>query len=289
MFDIFSTREIASAIYILLLIIWLSTRKNGIKSLLGVLGAVCKPIIIFPILFLFAFAAIVVYGLQFFPFWNWILLKDVILWVLFVATPIFFKAGTRKLDTYPFTQMILDNFLASAILEFFISSFTFSLCAEFVTIPVFTFITILKDYNRDNPKHKKHQKVYDGFAIFAGLILLFFTAKIAIDVIASEGIIPTLISFCIPVMFSVAFLPVIYSLALWAQYHDLFVRMYIRNHLSKKGLFPKKFRVFLACGFSYKKLLSFRTAYTNYITSIRSANDDDTFLSFVAAFKKESH
>lgn len=289
MFDIFSTREIASAIYILLLIIWLSTRKNGIKSLLGVLGAVCKPIIIFPILFLFAFAAIVVYGLQFFPFWNWILLKDVILWVLFVATPIFFKAGTRKLDTYPFTQMILDNFLASAILEFFISSFTFSLCAELVTIPVFTFITILKDYNRDNPKHKKRQKVYDGFAIFAGLILLFFTAKIAIDVIASEGIIPTLISFCIPVMFSVAFLPVIYSLALWAQYHDLFVRMYIRNHLSKKGLFPKKFRVFLACGFSYKKLLSFRTAYTNYITSIRSANDDDAFLSFVAAFKKESH
>ena len=65
-----------------------------------------------------------------------------------------------------------------------------------------------------------------------------------------------------------------------------FVRMYIRNHLSKKGLFPKKFRVFHACGFSYKKLLSFRNAYTDHITSIRSANDDDTFISFVAAFKK---
>ena len=289
MFDIFSTREVASAIYILLIIIWLCTRKNGIKSLLGVLDAACKPIIVFPVLFLFTFAAIVVYGLQFFPFWNWILLKDVILWVLFVATPIFFKAGTRKLDTYPFSQMILDNFLASAILEFFISTFTFSLFAELITIPVFTFITILKDYDRDNPKHQKYQKIYDGFAVFAGLILIFFTTKIAINVIASEGIIPTLISFCIPIIFSVAFLPIIYLLALWAQYHDLFVRIYIRNHLSKKGLFPKKFRVFLACGLSYKRILLFRNAYTGYITSIRSANDDDTFLSFVAAFKKETH
>ena len=289
MFDIFSAREIASAIYILLIIIWLCTRKNGLKSLLGVLGAICKPIIIFPVLFLFAFAAIVVYILQLFPFWNWLLLKDVILWVLFVATPIFFKAGTRKLDTYPFAKMVLDNFLASAILEFFISAFTFSLFAELITIPVFTFITILKDYYRDNPEHKKHQKVYDGFAVFAGLILLFFTLKIAIDVIVNEGIIPTLISFCIPIIFSVAFLPVIYLLALWAQYHDLFVRMYIRNHLSKKGLFSKKLRVFLACGFSCKKLLAFRIAYTNYIVSIRSTNDDDTFLSFIATFNKEHH
>ena len=91
------------------------------------------------------------------------------------------------------------------------------------------------------------------------------------------------------ILLAIAFVPVIYFLAIWAQYHDLFVRMYIRNRLNKKGLFPKKFRVFLACGFSYKKLLAFRSAYTNYITSIRAANDDGTFLSFVATFKKEHH
>lgn len=289
MFDIFSTREIASAIYAFALIIWLCTRKKGVKSLINVIKATCKPIILFPVLFLFVYAAIIVYGLQFFSFWDWVLLKDVILWVLFVATPIFFKAGTRKLGTYPFAKMVLDNFLGSAILEFFIGSFTFSLGAELVTIPVFTFITIIREYDRDNPKHTKYQKVYNGVAMFAGLVLLFFTIKTAIDVIDIDGIIPTLASFCIPIIFSVAFLPIIYLLALWAQYHDLFVQICIRNHRSKKKLFPKKFRVFLACGFSYKKLLAFRTAYTNYITSIRSANDDDSFLAFVADFKKECH
>ena len=289
MFDIFSTREIVSAIYILLLILWLCTRKNGLKSLFGAVTATFKPIIIFPVLLLLSIAAVIVYGLQFFSFWDWVLVKDVILWVLFVATPIFFKAGTRKLGTYPFTKMVLDNFLGSAILEFFIGSFTFSLGAEFITIPIFSFITILKDYDRNNPTHAKHQKVYDGLAACAGLALLFFTIEKAIDVISCEGIIPTAVSFCVPVIFSIAFVPVIYFLAIWAQYHDLFVRMYIRNRLNKKGLFPKKLRVFLACGFSYKKLLAFRRAYTNYIASIRAANDDDTFLSFVATFKKEHH
>ena len=288
MLTVFSTREIASAVYIVVLLIWLCSRPHGFKSVLNLLKSTCKPIILLPILFLFIYAAVIIYGLQVLPLWEWVLIKDVILWVLFVATPIFFKAGTRKLDTYPFSRMVLDNFLLSAFLEFFIGTFTFSLGAELIVIPVFTFITVLKDFNRKNTP-KEHLKVYDGIAVVAGAVLFFCTVKVAIDVISSEGLISTLVSFSIPVIFSVAFLPVIYLLAVWAQYHDLFVRLYIRNHISKQGLFIKKINVFLACGLSYKKLLSFRKSYTDYIASTCSANDNEDFFVFVKSFKKRNY
>ena len=284
MFKLFSTREIASGIYISLLFIWFISKKDGAKAVKSLIKTVVKPIIIVPVLFLLGYAALLVYGLQFIPLWEWILLKDIVLWVLFVATPICFKAGTRKLKAYPFKQMVIENFLFSAILEFFIGEFTFSLITELLILPIFTLIAILRDFDRENPKNKPYQKVYDGMATVAGLLLLFFTAKEAILTISKYGVIDLFVSFSIPVIFSVAFLPIVYVLAVTTKYHDLFVRLYIRNYMSKDGLVNKKRKVFIACGLSYRKLQRFEQAYSKYISTICAANDDDSFFDFVKNF-----
>lgn len=165
-------------------------------------------------------------------------------------------------------------------------AFTFSFLTEMIILPVFTFITILKDYDRGAPKHKQYQKIFDGIATVAGLLLLFFTAKEAITTVTKEGAISLLVSFSIPAIFSVAFLPVVYALAVTAKYHDLFIRLYIRNHMSRDGLGRKKRKVYLACGLSYRKLQRFEQAYSQYISTICAANDDDSFCDFVADFRK---
>ncbi len=286
MFEVFSTREVASGIYLTLLLVWLISKKDGARAIIALLKTVFKPIIIVPVSCLLGYAALLVYGLQYMPFWEWVLLKDVVIWVLFVATPICFKAGTRKIKEYPFQRMVIDNFLWSAILEFFVGAFTFSFLAEMVVLPVFTFIAILKDYDRENPKHVQYQKNFDGLATVAGLLLLFFTVKEAVTTITKDGAISLLMSFSIPAIFSVAFLPVVYALAVTAKYHDLFVRLYIRNHMNRNGLGRKKRKVFLACGLSYRKLQRFEQAYSQYISTICAANDDESFFAFVNDFKK---
>lgn len=285
MFEVFSTREVASGIYLTLLLAWLISKKDGARAVIALLKTVFKPIIIVPVLCLLGYAAFLVYGLQYMPFWDWVLLKDVVIWVLFVATPICFKAGTRKIKEYPFRRMVIDNFLWSAILEFFVGAFTFSFLAEMIVLPVFTFIAILKDYDRENPKYVQYQKVFDGLAMVAGLLLLFFTAKEALTTITKDGASSLLMSFSIPAIFSVAFLPVVYALAVTAKYHDLFVRLYIRNHMRKDGLNRKKRSVFLACGLSYRKLQRFEKAYSQYISTICAANDDASFYDFVTNFR----
>ena len=44
----------------------------------------------------------------------------------------------------------------------------------------------------------------DGISVVVGFALLWFTVDVAIDVISTEGIADVLISFCIPVVFSIA-------------------------------------------------------------------------------------
>ena len=288
MFEVFSTREVASIIYLVLFLAFIVIRSKDITLLTNLIRSALKKVFIIPILCLLAYAGLIIYGLQFVPLWNWTLVKDVIIWVLFVATPICFKAAVnRKKNQYPFKRMVIDNFIWSAILEFFIGAFTFSFLAEMFIVPAFSLLVLLQNHDRENEQHKSVNKLLDGMSVITGLILLGFTIDKAVKVIAQDGIVDVLVSFSIPIIFSVAFLPVVYFLAVKGQYHDLFVLVRIRNKDGEKTLSLKKRKIFKVCGLSYKKLLRFRKVYTTeYIGKVCFGNDDETFISFVESFKK---
>lgn len=288
MFDVFSTREVASIIYLILFFAFLIIRSKNITLLTNLIKSAFNKVFIIPILCLLAYAGLIIYGLQLIPVWNWILVKDIVIWVLFVATPICFKAATnRKKSQYPFKRMVIDNFVWSAILEFFIGAFTFSFGAEMIIVPAFSLLVLLQNHDRDNEQYKNVNKLLEGISVITGLILLGFTIDKAVKVIAQDGIVDVFVSFSIPIIFSVAFLPIVYFLAVKGQYHDLFVLVRIRNKDGEKTLSLKKKKIFKVCGLSYKKLLKFRKVYTTeYIGKVCFGNDDDTFLSFVESFKK---
>ncbi len=173
----------------------------------------------------------------------------------------------------------------NALLEFFVGAFTFSFVAELFVVPAFSFLVLLQNYDRENEKLKDVHKLLDGISVIAGLVLLVFTIDTAIDVIKKDGAIDVLVSFCIPIIFSIAFLPVVYMLAVCGKYHDLFVRMKIRNKGNERELKIKKKAVARACSLSYKRLCQFEEAYySKYIPTICSGNDDETFLALVKNF-----
>ena len=287
MFELFSTREVASITYLLLIFFVVILRAKSIALFANLIKSLLKKVFIIPVLFLLAYAALIVFGLQFLPFWDWLLIKDIIIWVLFIATPICFKAAVnRKKNQYPFKRMVIDNFVWSAILEFFVGAFTFSFVAELVVVPAFSLLVLLQNHDRENEKLKDVHKLIDGISVVAGLVLLGITVNAAIDVIKDEGITSVLVSFCIPIIFSIAFLPVVYMLAVRGKYHDLFFRIKIRNNGDERDLKIKKKAILRVCGLSYKKLCKFEHGYySEYITAIHSGNDDETLLQFIKNFK----
>lgn len=287
MVEIFSTREIATLAWFAILIIYVTVYANWKPPFRELLQLLCNKLFVFPILCLFIYAALLMYVLSQFTFWDWILIKDAVIWVLFVAIPICFKVGTKRTADFPFRKIVVKNFTASAILEFFIGAFTFSFWTEMITVPAFSLLVLLQNHDRNNPKYQSVHKVMDSISVITGFALLWFTVDVAIDVIASEGIVGVLVSFCIPVLFSVAYLPLIYFLAVKALYNDLFVLIHIRNKDGEKVFSEKKKKVRCVCGFSYQRIQEFRRAYTHdYIGKICFGNDDNSFFDFADRFRK---
>jgi hypothetical protein len=287
MFDVFSTREIASLIWFTVLMVYVTIHSNGKVPVREFLKALCNRLFVIPVLCLLGYAALLVNGLSQFAFWDWILIKDVIVWVLFVATPICFKLGTKRTNDFPFRKIVAENFTSSAILEFFVGAFTFSFDAEMIAVPAFSLLVIMQNYDRSNPKYQSLHKVIDGISVVVGFVLLWFTIDVAIEVISTEGIADVLVSFCIPVLFSIAYLPVIYYVAVKALYHDLFVRIRIRNIDGEKILSLKKKAVRRACGISYWRIQEFSRSYTHdFIGKVCFGNDDNSFFDFVDSFRK---
>ena len=130
--NIFTTREIAVAIIFAVIFIWLCSKKSFRKGFANLLQACCKKVLLIPFALLLIYGALITYGITKLSFWNWIYLKDILLWIVFVGVPVCFNATKKNLEDHYFRNMVIDNLKWTAILEFIMGSFTFSLVGELI-------------------------------------------------------------------------------------------------------------------------------------------------------------
>ncbi len=285
MLDIFSTREIAIGTYLLLIIILVFVSKRTRKSALDVIRAACNKMLLIPFIGMMLYAGIFVFAFTKLPFWEWKYIKDIIIWVVFAGVPVCFKAINRKNDEQYFKNIVVDNLKFATLVEFFISSFTFSLIGEFVLQPVLTFLLMLQTYAGTKEEYKKVKVLLDWVIVVLSLSIYVIAIKNAINSYEQLGIVDLVVSFCIPIVFSVIYLPVAYSLALVSMYQSIFSRIVVRNRNNKKLSQKRKFEMLFSCGLSFKKIKSFDSEYSKYIVSTRSTFDNDEFETFVNNFR----
>ena len=288
MLEIFSTREVATGIYLTLFFV-IAFMFHGFRiATMDIIKVVCGPTSVKTTCRMLLYGAILVYGLQFLPFWKWLYLKDLLIWVLVVAVPTYSKAIRRKVDKHCFKNIIVTNLKFITFAEFFINSFTFSLLIELLIQPVFLLLFILQLGANETERGKPVKKLLDCIFVITALIIWGFTIKTAIQAYSLNGTVDLLVSFLIPFVCSCFYLPIIYTRALYAEYRDLFWRIKIRNNTNHKMLLKKRLSVFGACGVSYSKLKHFSIEYgSNYIRAVKSGYDDKTFFDFVKSFKTQ--
>ena len=282
--NIFTTREIAVAIIFAVIFIWLCSKKSCRKGFSNLLHACCKKVLLIPFALLLLYGALITYGITKLSLWNWIYLKDILLWIVFVGVPVCFNATKKKLEDHYFRNMVIDNLKWTAILEFIMGSFTFSLVGELI-LQLFLGMLILLQASCKEEKYAQLKKFIDWLLVITGIVLIGFTVKVAITEFAKFGLVDSLVSLFIPLVFSVFYLPVAYGLAIYSKYNTLYVRMTIRNMDDPKMLRRRKAFVFICCGFSRTRLLELDKFYTQYIVSMRSAKDNhNQFIEEISSF-----
>jgi len=257
MLQIFSTREIASCFWIIIFILYCAISKKVRSSFFALIQFALKPKLFFPALIFLVYAMIIVFVLSFFPLWKWKFVKDISLWFIFVGLAMCYNAMNFDTKSHYFRRILFDNIKLMVFVEFLVSSFTFSLIAELIILPITTFIMLMNAFSTNKPQYALVNKAFFVLQAITGLLILSFSLKVAVAEYKTLNGVDMLISFILPIFFTLLFIPVAFLFALYAKYELLFIRMGFREPDDKDLKVWHRKLAFQTCGLSLSKIASF--------------------------------
>lgn len=264
--NIFSTREIAFGIYALIILIYIIAHKNTRIDLIDLIKVACTKQLIIPFAIILVYAALFVLVLTYFPFWQWIYLKDIVIWVLFAGVPICFNAVNS--DGGYFNNIVKDNFKFTTLIEFLVGTFTFNIIIELLLQPIIFFLVIMQTIATSKGKYKGAEKLLTLIIALTGILVLFFTFRNALISTEPDDIESLIVCFSLPIILSILYLPIAYLLAIYAKYEIIFIRLKSKMPNDKKVIRERHRKIFNVCKLSYKRLCILEKEYIGqmYVT-----------------------
>jgi len=280
---IFTTREIVLSIYITIIVIFVLARKKIRDGLAEVIRIALTPKLIIPFALILVCAAIIVYIFTRVSIWDWIYLKDVIVWVIFVGVPLCFNMASKGIEKYTFRNIVIDNLRLTAILEFFCSTFTFNFWVELLLQPVLAFFILMNTIAAKKDEYTPAKKVIDFILVIGGFILLYYTVLNAIDFFKNSEteseFVDIVVSFCLPIILSLLYLPFMYLFAVYARYESLFCVMASKEPKERRIRILHKVKVMASCGLSYNRVRKFQKEYACRMYTRMGSDDFDDLIS----------
>lgn len=223
--NVFNNREIAIGGWVIIAIIIGIFTKIGREFLESILSIVfSRKFVVFYIVFLSFFSLTVLY-LYHVSFWNLALLKDTVFWVMFIFVPLFVKTIEDAKDGRFFAKLIKDNLAFIVIIEFILNFWTFNLAVEILTIPIALLLGVVYAVASREEKAMFVKKFIDGLFVVFGIVVIIFTLYNLIQRPGEILNIETLKEFLLPILLLFMNLPVVYGLALYSTYEQVFVRV----------------------------------------------------------------
>ena len=150
---LFNNREIATAIWLLVTLVFALSKHPIRKSMLDVVKTLFQPKLLFCIGFMILYTASLVAALNAANFWTMSLLKDTILWFCFAGVVLAFRFVMATNNVNVFSTIVVDNIKVILVFEFFINTYTFSLPVELVIIPCLSLLAIVDVVASTDEKH----------------------------------------------------------------------------------------------------------------------------------------
>lgn len=221
----FNTREIAYLIWgTLLLIVLFFSGKN--RSSLIDLGKAffCKQFIYVYVLTL-SYLFICVWALYQVKIWDTSLVKDTVMWFLFVALPLMYNAA--KINSFQkFIKQVVRPLVAfSVIFEYIFGLYTFDWWIELLMVPVAVFIGGMLAFSERKPEHRQVHKLMNGLFISIGLISLVAVVIHLFHHYTDYLNRLTAMQFIMPLCLSLMFVPFLYGIAMFTHYETAFVAL----------------------------------------------------------------
>lgn len=282
--SLFNNREIASAIWLLVIFTFLLGKRDIRKSLFNVIKSLFHIKILSSIFIMMAYTTGIVIALYLVKLWNISLLKDTVVWFCFTGVVMSFNLVTLREDENLFRKIIIDNIKIVIIIEFLVNTYTFSLVGELVFIPFMTLIVMLDVVAKTDKKYLAVAKLMSRLQIIIGLVILIYAISNAISDYKNFGSLDTIKNFLLAPLLTISFLPLIYFILLFAAYESLFIRLNLGYEKGKKLKNYARRKIIKQCLFSLKKIKKASNMNIYNLMHIRNEKDVDDM---VKAYKDQ--
>jgi hypothetical protein len=223
--SIFSNREIALGLWVILVAVVLGLSKAGKDFFRTSMPIIfCKKFVGFYIVFI-SFFILIVRILFLVGYWDWSLLKDTVFWALFVEIPLFIKTIEKAKNQRFFKKLLKENVELVTVVSFIMNIWSFSLFVEITLVPLAVIIGFFYYISSSDEKYKNIKRFFDfllfAFTIYAGIYVIN-------NIVQNSTVffnLNTLRLYALPLVLLIFNLPVIYGLALYNEYEQVFVRL----------------------------------------------------------------
>jgi len=223
--DIFSSREKALIVWLVLFMVWACFQRNIRKSLWGVVKVLFHRKIFAVILAMFSYALMLVYAFHRLHIWDYSLVKDTVFWVFGSAFILLMNVDNASKEEGYFKKLVADNLKLIVLLEFVVTFYTFNFWLEMTIMPILFIVAVISAMSEAKQEFAQVKKLVDSILWLFGVGLIILTVSSIFKHYQSLVDISNIRTIMLPPALTIAYIPFLYFFALVMSYETLFVRL----------------------------------------------------------------
>lgn len=218
-------RELSFLIWGIIAFIFMLFKKNIRRNIFDIIKIIFTPKILLSNLIMLFYVIVIIYFLSIYNIWDKSLLKGTLLWLFFIAIPLFFKANRANQQEYYFRTLLKENLKIIIIIEFLTNLYVFNFLLEFLLIPVAVLLGGMSAFSERDNKYLPAKKFSDYSIGLLGIISIIYVLYNVVSDFGSFANYDNLKSLLLPILLTILFIPAIYFQALFMNYGLTYVRL----------------------------------------------------------------
>lgn len=211
-----NNRDVAVLFWLLVLLVWMLSRRDVRPSVLNVVCTFAQPMILGTTLGLAAYTVGLACVGSHLGIWEIGLTKETVVWFLGTGFVLLMNLS-RVLDRDDWFQNEARRALrAAVVIDFFLNLAVLPLPVELILVPSLTFLILMSAFAGNREDLRQAKGCVDGVLGFLGLVLFAYVAVRVLTDWNHFNSPATLEGLLLPIWLTLATLPFIYAVAVWA-------------------------------------------------------------------------
>jgi hypothetical protein len=274
MLEIFSTRELASALWITFFVLGFGTQAFFRRGLAGIVRSALAPKLSVPGLLLGAYVVGLVWLLWVSGFWTVELLKATILWFVLTGLVLPFSIAADHGKGSVTRRIVTESVGIIVFLEFVVATYTFHFLIEFLLVPTVG-VLVLTNAVAERQGQASTASVTAGLQGLVGIVIIVSAIAKAVREYLTTGAGLPLRNFALPIVLTCGLIPVTYGLRYYLLIDELLIRLRMSRHMDPAVRRYAGWRILSHTRGSIRKAQTLLDEIKWELTRVRSRDDVD--------------